>query len=650
VPLGYALRGLGRYDEAAEAVKRSIRIFDGPGQNPELNRHWAIEQRHFLGLIYRDQKRYADARAELTEGLRRREQLYGNSANVFQSLMELGYVERQAGDLTAALAYYRRAGAIMAGLQAARARPRAGTVAGYLDALVAAAQAQPGQRDALHAEALVAAQLPLESEVAKVLPKMSARAATGNPRLAAAARELQDAQERRQGLQAALNRASLLPPDRRDPAREEELKAQLRQTEQAIERFDSRLQAEFPQYVSLTRSRQVTLDDLKSALRPGEALLTFVAGREATIVLLVRDGRVDVHRAPLGLPALTETVRRLRETLEPGPDNRPKPFDVDGAYRLYASLLGPLAPRLAGATELSVVPAGPLLSLPLGVLVTRPVAAPADGDYTKVPWLGREVPISVLPSVAALRDLRAVAGRSAAPKPFVGFGDPDFKGGAGDTRAVAALGELCRQGESVDLDLLRSLPRLRESAGELRRIAAALGAGGDSVFTGGEASERKVRGTDLAQFRIVAFATHGLLPGELKCQTEPALVLAPPAAAGAADNGLLDASEIAQLRLDAEWVVLSACNTAGPGGKLGGESLSGLARAFLYAGARALLVSHWAVASRPTVVLTTGMVDAWTKAPAAGKAAALARAQAQLAAARDTSHPFFWAPFILVGQ
>jgi CHAT domain-containing protein len=256
----------------------------------------------------------------------------------------------------------------------------------------------------------------------------------------------------------------------------------------------------------------------------------------------------------------------------------------------------------------------------------------------------------VLPSVAALRELRAVATRSPAPQPFIGFADPAFNGGRNDRRNVTDVANLCREGETLDPALLRGLPRLPESADEIRRIAAALGAGSDAVVIGAAATERRVRDTDLSRYRVVAFATHGLLPGELRCQAEPALALTPPATPTKSDDGLLDASEVTTLQLDADWVVLSACNTAGPDGALGGESLSGLTRAFFYAGARALLVSHWAVASGPTVELTTGMFGAYASDPRIGKAEALRRAQAALRTRPETAHPFFWAPFVLVGD
>jgi CHAT domain-containing protein len=310
-----------------------------------------------------------------------------------------------------------------------------------------------------------------------------------------------------------------------------------------------------------------------------------------------------------------------------------------------------VATNLAGVTHLLVVPAGPLLSLPLGLLVTKPSAPVGEGDYRNVTWLSREVAISVLPSVTALVDLRAVATRASAPQPFIGFGDPAFTGQRGSTRALRDVLNLCRLEGEIDVDLLRSLPRLRETAQELTQIAQALGANPEgSVLLGAAATKPKVNSTDLSQYRVLAFATHGLLPGELRCQAEPALALTPPATPSLADNGLLDASDIAQFRLDADWVVLSACNTAGPDGSLGGESLSGLARAFFYAGARTLLVSHWAVASRPTVALTTGLFAPVAQTPTLGRAEALRRSQIALSEKPETSHPAFWAAFVLVGD
>src|SRR5690606_35347987 len=136
------------------------------------------------------------------------------------------------------------------------------------------------------------------------------------------------------------------------------------------------------------------------------------------------------------------------------------------------------------------------------------------------------------------------------------------------------------------------------------------GAGPQAVLLGDRATEREVKSLSdagkLSQARIVHFATHGMISGELKGLAEPAIVLTPPIQASAEDDGLLTASEVAMLQLDADWVILSACNTAASDGE--GEALSGLARAFFYAGAHSLMVSHWPVASDAAVRLATGAI------------------------------------------
>ena len=153
-------------------------------------------------------------------------------------------------------------------------------------------------------------------------------------------------------------------------------------------------------------------------------------------------------------------------------------------------------------------------------------------------------------------------------------------------------------------------------------------------------------------YRILYFATHGLLPGELKCQAEPGLVLTPPVQQPASrlQDGLLEASEIAGLKLNADLVVLSACNTAGGAGKFGGEALSGLAESFFFAGARSLVVSHWQVPSAATAQLMSALFATLGPELKGGVSVALQAAQAKLIAQQQTAHPFFWAAFVVVGD
>jgi CHAT domain-containing protein len=286
----------------------------------------------------------------------------------------------------------------------------------------------------------------------------------------------------------------------------------------------------------------------------------------------------------------------------------------------------------------------------------------------------------VLPSVSSLKALRQVAQRSKAPKPFIGFGNPLLSGNAqsafdADRAAQARLRQSCGSsadartgqpaqqgrrsvvglsGGTADVEQLKHLAPLPETAIELCLVANSFAPIKGDVYLGKEASEATIKSLSesgrLEQYRMLHFATHGALAGQVRGSIEPGLVLTPPAAATPADDGYLSSSEISGLKLNADWVVLSACNTAGSEAS-NSEAFSGLARAFFYAGTRALLVSHWPVNSDAAVGITTGATGAMTSHPGIGPAEALRRSISALAAkGGDNAHPSVWAPFVLVGN
>jgi CHAT domain-containing protein len=296
-------------------------------------------------------------------------------------------------------------------------------------------------------------------------------------------------------------------------------------------------------------------------------------------------------------------------------------------------------------------------------------------SYRDVPWLARDHAISVLPSTTALNTLRR-GERSVASQSFVGFGDPIFNlasaeqplvSGDIETRGILDLRGLPTHlrsvpdtGDYVDADL-SVLPRLPDTGEELRQIALALSADPSTqLFLGRDASEKRVRSMELSGYKILAFATHGLVPGDLNGLVEPALALSAPKEAGPEDDGLLTMSEILGLRLDADWVVLSACNT-GAGDGAGAEAVSGLGRAFFYAGSRALLVTNWPVETTSARRLTS---DIFARQAADGALSRAGALQGAMLALMDSpgyrdgagktlfsyAHPIFWAPFSLIGD
>jgi CHAT domain-containing protein len=387
----------------------------------------------------------------------------------------------------------------------------------------------------------------------------------------------------------------------------------------------------------------VALADFQASLHRGEAFLAFVVGAKGSYALLVTPDAVAT--APLGATtaSLAGDVEGLRTAFTPKLGRVPE-FSLKSSYQLYRQLLAPLEPSLGGVHHLIVAPGGALDSLPLSLLVT----AEPKGGYANAAWLVRRMAVSQVPSPRALVLLRSEH-VARAPQPFFGVGDPAFNGSS--AKALSVLASACQQGAGADPALLRALPPLPETAAEVQIVGRSFGS--PTILTGARATETAVRDAHLEQYDVVYFATHGVLPGELHCQSEPGLALSPPpgGAASPAADGLLSASEIAGLKLNADLVVLSACNTAAEGGtRFGGGALEGLADSFFDAGARAVLASHWQVPSAATEKLMTTVFARYAKDPSRDLAEDLRQAQLAMIANGATAHPFNWAAFTLIGD
>jgi CHAT domain-containing protein len=411
-------------------------------------------------------------------------------------------------------------------------------------------------------------------------------------------------------------------------------------------------------------------------------------GAEQTLVWAVsqRDG-VAFASAPIGASAIGTKIARLRQSLDPRVETFGEipAFDVATAYELYRLLLEPVRTGWEGAKTLLVVADGPLGQVPFALLPTGPVALapgppPLFSSYRSVPWLIRRYAVTTLPSVSALATLRRTPPGGVDRRPFVGFGDPYFSveqarqataervGGvspgepATRTFRFASRNVVVSPPANVETSTLAMLPRLPDTADEIRGMATAMRADlTRDMFLGESANEQMVKKLDLTKYRVIAFATHGLVPGDLDGLTQPALALTAPDVAKVAGDGLLTMEKILGLRLDADWVVLSACNTANGAGT-GAEAISGLGRAFFYAGARSLLVTHWPVETRSARTLTTHLFDRQVADPSLSRARALQQTMNALIddggvidpqtgrLAVSYAHPIFWAPFALIGD
>lgn len=501
------------------------------------------------------------------------------------------------------------------------------------------------------------------------------------------------------------------------------MRQQMQDNEVSRRAITDQIEKAFPEYFSLVRPRAAVLSDVSSVLRADESYVSIYVGFERTYVTAVRNsGKAVVNVVDLGEKEVDQAVKRLRRSLDPGevPLGKIPPFDFGVAHTLFDRLLKPLMPFVGDAPTWTVSTTGALGSLPLAVLITAPYKANPDSkllfaEYRSAPWLNRKVAIAYNPSASAMIALRKIPEGSPSRRPFFGVGDPLFGmasqsiesvsrrvlpsslnlrnlkiprsyesnrvatiSGAefalptrsSSRSALSSLDNVIRVadggGERVtpiqvapdeSQSVLPDIPPLPDTRDEIRAIAASLGANPDKdAIYGAEATRDTLKATNLMDRRVVAFATHGLIPGDLPGLTQPALTLA---YEKNPRDSLLLLEDILRLRLDADWVILSACNTGAADG-LATEAVSGLGRGFFYAGSRAVLLTHWPVESESAKKLVTQIFEIYsnktTRALAVKKSADILMDSPGYVDPKSKrplysyAHPMFWAPYTLVGD
>ena len=452
----------------------------------------------------------------------------------------------------------------------------------------------------------------------------------------------------------------------------------------------SEIRKRFPKYTDFVNPRIATVALSKSILHARETLILIYSTDDRTHVWAIPyKGEVTFHVSPVGKKEISEIVTSLRKALDAHqitlgdiPD-----FNISLAHKLYSNLLKPVEKAWKDAPDLLIVVNGPLSQLPLSILPMDDRILPRDHDllfsrYRQIPWLIRKATITMLPSVSSLITFRSVNMADTQRKAFLGFGDPIFnreqlayaESEEGKrTIAINTRGKLQIRGVRItpkgnldDKELMSSqlaqLDRLPDTAEEIRSIAQALDADPiRDVFLGKNASVGQVKSMNLSDRKVISFATHALVAGDLDGLDQPALALSSPIITGDADNGLLTMGEILTLKMNADWIILSACNTAAAEGN-GLDALSGLVRAFFYAGTRSVLASMYPVESTSAKKLITGIFQYQKSDKSLSRSGTLQKSMLALIdeinlvdeatgkVAASYAHPFFWAPFIIVGD
>ena len=562
----------------------------------------------------------------------------------------------------------------------------------FADAAAAAARTNPAATPQLLGEVFLALQDAVAGEASASIARMAVRryADRRGGDLGALVRERESQSERWRALSEQISQSFGAIGD--DAVRErDQLRAERERVEARVAAIDARLRSEFPDYFSLVQPQLVQGPDAQRMLRPDEAMLVVVPSEFGTHVMAFTNEGAEWGQAEATATDIKSMVDRLRWDAGAQSDATPEQvraweaarprgarpaFDRSTAHDLYRQVLGPLERVFAGKRRIYVVAGDSLAGLPFSLLVTQPPQG-ADDDPAALratSWLGDRFALVHLPSVQSLGLLRAV-GRTSSTGGFVGFGDPAFQGQAtergGRTRTASVSSEdvmsSARTGSGVPLanvEALRRLDQLPGTARELQAMGQVFGPQSSRIFTRSNATESAVYQADLSGARVLAFATHGLTPtdplgadgataSEVFELAEPGLVLTPPMQASERDDGFLSASEVTSLRLSADWVILSACNTAT--GDAASAGLSQLARAFFYAGARNLLASHWPVSDDVAALMTVRTLQLEREGVSRAEAFQQAMREIRMDSSRDTAtsswaHPAYWAPFVLIGD
>jgi CHAT domain-containing protein len=459
------------------------------------------------------------------------------------------------------------------------------------------------------------------------------------------------------------------------------------------------LEQKFPDYIDMVDPGAISVKKVSSALDKDEIFISTYSGKSRLYVWWVRnDGKAGVYSVSMSQEALSDEVAYLRNSFDSDIKTLRdiKAFDVQAAFSLYEAILQKSLKGQNNVKKIIFVPHGPLQSLPISLLVTEKFEKREDRNgealfspYKDVPFLIKKFSITQLPSASSLIALRKPLSARLNGKLFLGIGNPIFSADHAESAKGITEGsglEKKRESDEKGIDQkissrggnfkrrsapqvdglssagLKDLSPLPDSESELRYIAESLGVDSqDSLLLRSDVSEEAIKKADLSATKVVMFATHGLLPNELDGLTEPALALSNPKIYESSDeDGLLTVSEIVGLKMNADWVVLSACNTGV--NKFSDPAVTGLSNAFFYAGTRSILVTNWAVETSSASLLTSAIIGNAYGKDRLARAEALRMAQIDMInnksfvdsdtgkIAYSYAHPIFWAAFSLIGE
>jgi CHAT domain-containing protein len=541
--------------------------------------------------------------------------------------------------------------------------------------------AQTAQNNAQDAETLfLLSDQVNSSSVQQALSEAAVRSGVNIPGLSDVIRKEQDAKNEMATLVTYIANQNAQQDTKQNPQVVEQMRKRLFELEGLRKGYKAAIQKGYPEYFQLIQPKAPSTQEIAKLLAEDEVFVSILPMAGETYVWGIdHKGQTKFHRSDWSEEKTNTTVDALRKTLDvAGLGKRMPKFDYQGAHAIYKAFFEPLGELTQGKKHMVVSTSSALAKLPFAVLQTQAFngANPVDA-----PWLVKSMAVSHVPTASGWMSLKRFGKVPHSVEPMVAWGDPLFDGKAVQKMADAAKVEkadkpsgtqvaMAEPGTTVrsvmntrsaaslevsDADAYLTyskIPPLPETRDEVEELAKILGADPkNDLYLGANATRASVLKSStsgqLLKKQVVVFATHGLLAGDLPNLSQPALAMA--ATANPADSPLLTLEDVLSLKLNADWVVLSACNTAGADGRAE-EAMSGLARGFFFAGSRSLLVTHWSVESESAMQLTTNAFASYKKDTAMRRSEALRQSMLAVMKSPAFGHPAFWAPYALVGE
>lgn len=502
------------------------------------------------------------------------------------------------------------------------------------------------------------------SSVQQALNEAAVRAGATAPGLSDLIRKEQDAKTEIATLTGYITGQSGEEEKRRNPEVVAAMRKRMGELANERKGYKQKIEKEFPEYFQLLQPSSPKPQELAKFLQADEVFVAITPLSDASYVWAIdAQGKVNFHKATLNEDQIKALVDNIRKTLDVAELGAKAPaFDYASAHALYRELLAPLEASLKDKQHLVLSASGHLARMPFAVLTRQTY----KGAPTQAPWLIKDVAISHVPSANGWLALKKMSATKHAKQTLMAWGDPTFDPAAPQQVAATTQTRQARAAlptrslDSMSRNVMDAnqlltyskIPPLPETRDEVLQLASILKADpARDLKLGTQATRQSVidssKAGTLSDRRVVVFATHGLLAGDLPYLNQPALAMA--ATPDPAQSPLLTLEDVLGLKLNADWVVLSACNTAGADGRAE-EALSGLARGFFYAGSRSLLVTHWAVESQSAMLLTTRTFESYINNDKLGRSQALRQSMLHVMQNPQFAHPTYWAPYALVGE